>query len=136
MFPLNKPEFTLLARSLDASNLRHKVISNNVANVDTPLFKRSNVVFEDLLRREMDQTMPQLEGYRTDPRHIPIGRQQPAGVTPQVEVDNSTSINNNMNNVDIDYEMSLLAKNQLAYYTVVGQINHEFKAYRTAIDRR
>jgi flagellar basal-body rod protein FlgB len=136
MFPLNKPEFSLLQRSLDASNLRQKVIANNIANVDTPFFKRSDVVFEQLLEQQMSASMPGLEGKRTDPRHFRIGGGQPAGIDPQVKVDDSTAINNNMNNVDIDYEMTLLAKNQLRFNTLVGQINHEFRSMRTAIDRR
>ena len=46
--------FNVLERSLDAATLRQKVIANNIANVDTPFFKRSVVQFEDLLQSEMD----------------------------------------------------------------------------------
>lgn len=132
MYILNKPGMNMLERSLDAAALRQKVIADNVANVDTPYFKRSEVKFEELLQNEMkDQGF---QGYRTDQRHFEIGR--PAKLTPQVIQDNSTMINNNLNNVDIDYEMSLMAKNQLRYNVMVQQVNGELKKLRTAIDGR
>jgi flagellar basal-body rod protein FlgB len=43
----------LVQRSLDAAAVSHKVISNNLANVDTPGFKRSDVQFSDKLKRAM-----------------------------------------------------------------------------------
>jgi flagellar basal-body rod protein FlgB len=132
MFLLNTPGFQLLERSLDASALRQKVIANNIANVDTPLFKRSEVRFEELLQQELNGSG--LEGRRTDPRHFYIGR--PARLSPQVIRDEHTSMNNNLNNVDIDYEMSLMAKNQLRYNVMIQQVNHELKNIRTAIDGR
>jgi flagellar basal-body rod protein FlgB len=76
-------------------------------------------------------------GNRTDARHIKIGsssNEQP--IRAQITVDQSTSVNNNYNNVDIDSEMSLMAKNQLYYSTLIQQMNHEFKMTRTAIDGR
>lgn len=132
MFLLDKPDFRLMERSLDASALRQKVIANNIANADTPFFKRSEVKFEDLLQQEMNGSS--LEGKRTDPRHFYIGR--PADVAPQVIQDSGTSINNNLNNVDMDYEMSLMAKNQLRYNVLIQQVNHELKKLRTAIQGR
>jgi flagellar basal-body rod protein FlgB len=107
------------------------VISNNVANVDTPYFKRSDVRFEELLQQELEAQT--IEGFRTDPRHIPIGRSTQS-VEPQVIRDEYTLMNNNMNNVDIDYEMALMAKNQLRYNVLVQQVNHDLKMYRTALN--
>jgi len=45
-------------------------------------------------------------------------------------------MNNNGNNVDIDREMSLLAKNQLVYNLYIQQVNHDIKMMRTAIEGR
>ncbi|CAG7603138.1 Flagellar basal body rod protein FlgB [Paenibacillus solanacearum] len=129
---LNKPGFQSLERSLNAAVLRHKVIADNVANVDTPYFKRSEVKFEELLQQELNGKS--IEGYRTDPRHFYIGRS--AKPEPQIVQDNQTLLNNNLNNVDIDYEMSLMAKNQLRYNVMVQQVNGEIKKLRTAINGR
>lgn len=134
MFPLDKPGISLLENSLNAASLRQKVIANNIANVDTPKFKRSDVRFEEFLQKEMEGMKP-LEGYRTDLRHFRIGLPS-AEVPIQVVEDGSTAMNNNLNNVDIDSEMSLMAKNQLRYNTLIGQMNHELKNVRTAIGGR
>ena len=50
---MNSSNFDYLSRGLEAANLRHEVISNNIANVNTPHFKRSAVNFEDLLAKEL-----------------------------------------------------------------------------------
>lgn len=130
---LNSHGFQLMERTLDASSLRQKVIANNIANVDTPYFKRSEVKFEELLQQ---QTGGRLVGYRTDPRHfyIPSGSNQ--RLQPQIVQDGNSMINNNLNNVDIDYEMSLMAKNQLRYNVIAQQVSNDIKHTRIAIDGR
>jgi len=125
-----------LSRALDASALRQNVIANNIANSETPNFKRSEVRFEEFLQRELEGSGSKFVGRRTDPRHLHIGAGSGRPVRPEVAVDRRTSMNNNKNNVDIDYEMALLAKNQLYYNTLIQQVNHEFKMIRTAIDKR
>lgn len=124
-----------MERALDASAIRQKVIANNVANVDTPYFKRSDVLFEEFLQGEVSPSTSPIQGYRTDPRHFFIGKSKNL-VTPEIKTDESTAINNNLNNVDVDYEMSLMAKNQLKYNTMIQQMNSEFKKMRTAIGGR
>lgn len=124
-----------LQQSLNAAQLRQNVISHNIANVDTPNFKRSYVEFESLLQ-EAAGRQRLLEGTRTHPMHIPIGHRHGEAVQPRVIQDESTKFNNNRNNVDIDAEMAALAKNQLRYNSMVQQISHEFGMLRTSIGRR
>lgn len=131
MFSIDKPSFQLLEKSLDAATMRQKTITNNIANVDTPYFKRSEVSFESLLQKEMG-SLPTLQGYRTDARHFSFGGSLQQ-ISPQISVDEASIMNNNLNNVDMDTEMSQMAKNQLAYNTEIQQVNHEFKMLRSAI---
>lgn len=71
---LNSTSFRLMEAGLRAANIRQNVISNNIANEETPYFKRSDVSFENLLQQEMnDGAMPRLRGKVTDPRHFVIG---------------------------------------------------------------
>lgn len=49
-------QFELLARLVDASSLRHRVIAQNVANVNTPGYHRRDVSFEGALARELPQS--------------------------------------------------------------------------------
>lgn len=125
----------ILERALDASSLRHNVISNNIANVDTPGFKRSDVLFEDQLKMAIQGSSPsKISGYITNSRHIPIGDSKSALVTPIVKVQDDTSQRNDGNNVDIDSEMAKLAENTLWYQTLSSQMNDEFSLLKTAIN--
>lgn len=124
-----------LESALNAASMRQRVYANNVANVDTPNFKRSDVSFEELLAQEMSgEPGAQLSGFRTDARHIPIGGSWPAP-SAQVVTDQSSAINNSRNNVDIDKEMSLLAENQLRYNLFIQQLNHDVKMMRTGLGK-
>ncbi|WP_438350129.1 flagellar basal body rod protein FlgB [Paenibacillus sp. FA6] len=129
---LNGATFQKLQGGLDAANTRQQVISNNIANAETPYFKRSVVSFESLLQQEMNGDMPVLKGNRTDLRHFAIGpiTEMPSSV---VTLDSSTVMNNNLNNVDIEQEMSLLADNQLRYNSYIALVNHKIKMMRTAV---
>ncbi|WP_281887647.1 flagellar basal body rod protein FlgB [Paenibacillus sp. YYML68] len=129
---LNKSSFSLMERSLDAASLRQKVIAHNIANVDTPHYKRSEVKFEQLLQKELNA--PAFSSFRTDSRHYEFGKSQV--IQPEIMRDTQSHMNNNLNNVDIDYEMALMAKNQLRYNTIVQQINADIKKTRTAIGGR
>jgi len=133
---LGDASFQRLEAALQASSLRQQVLANNVANVDTPYFKRSDVAFEELLSQAMGQGGTQdLAGRRTDPRHIPIGNEGPVPA-PQVVTDSSTAINNNRNNVDIDKEMALMAENQLRYNLFVQQVNEHIRLLKIGINGR
>ncbi|MDF2924730.1 MAG: flagellar basal-body rod protein FlgB [Paenibacillaceae bacterium] len=130
---LNSASFNRMEQMLDVAVLRQKVSANNIANIDTPEFKRSDVRFEELLNQQMNQSS--LAGKRTNPKHIPIGYQSTA-VEPQVIQDQTSVMNNNLNNVDIDAEMSLLAKNQLRYNVIAQQVSHDIRNLKTAIGGR
>lgn len=130
---LSSSNFNRMERTLDAAVLRQQVSANNVANIDTPYFKRSDVLFEELLNQQINRNS--LEGKRTHSRHIPIGASS-TRAEPEIVQDTSSVMNNNLNNVDIDAEMSLLAKNQLRYNVIVQQVSHEINNLRTAIEGR
>jgi flagellar basal-body rod protein FlgB len=136
MFPIHKAKFEVLERSLNAAAMRQKVIADNIANVDTPRYKRAEVHFEEMLRKEMDSPSLALNGFRTHEKHFPIGQPSFRTAQPVITRDERSAMNNNMNNVDIDYEMTLMAKNQLRYHTLIGQVSNELKHIRTAIDGR
>lgn len=84
----------------------------------------------------MGTGLTKLSGRRTDIRHIPIGTSGSKLPEAQVVTDTATTMNNNQNNVDLEREMSLLAKNQLSYNFYIQQINHDLKMMRTAIEGR
>lgn len=134
---INTSSIDRIGRALEASTLRQEVIANNIANADVPGFKRSYVRFEDLLRQQLEAGRSTFTGFRTDPRHLHIGgARSDLSVRPEIVQDNSTSMNHNGNNVDLEYEMAMMARNQLYYNTLVQMVNGKFAKIRTAIDGR
>ncbi|TCP58814.1 flagellar basal-body rod protein FlgB [Tumebacillus sp. BK434] len=127
----NNRAITLLERSLDAASLRQKVISNNLANIDTPNYKRSDVSFEQTLQQVLQGNA--LSGRRTDARHIQIGTSSVAEVEPEIVTDRTTSMRQDGNNVDIDVEMTNLAENQILYNALSQRINGKFATLKYAI---
>ena len=99
---------------MTAASIRQEVIANNVANVNTPNYRKSTVEFEELLAREMYGEEPdgKLKMVRTHDKHLPP---DPLNfhAEPQIIQDNTTTMRTDDNNVDIDIEMASLAKNQL-----------------------
>ncbi|MBP7901211.1 MAG: flagellar basal body rod protein FlgB [Spirochaetes bacterium] len=128
----------LLERALDAESVRRKVISNNVANVDTPHFKRSEVNFESELKRAIEQNRELAEndypGAVTEERHIPfIQMRDVKGVGSRINLDYSTSLRNDGNNVDIEKEMVDAAKNLMRYNAFITSLNQNFKVLKMAM---
>ena len=108
----------VLGKAADASWTRNTLISNNIANVDTPNYKRKDLEFEDYLQEEM------AGGDSLDEEVANADLDTLNGTT---YVDHATSSYRlDGNNVDIDTENTYLAENQLKYYTVLNSISQEF----------
>ena len=72
---MNSPTMDYMQRGLAAANLRQEVISNNIANVNTPKFKRSDVIFESLLAKELGLVISGGTDYHgANKPHIAIGK--------------------------------------------------------------
>jgi len=118
--------------SLDATDLRSKTIANNIANVNTPNFKRSDVEFEKVLQGYINGG--KLSGTTTHEEHISIGVRSIKDVEHKVVKSGNYSTRRDKNNVDIDVEMAELAKNTIAYNTLSTQLNNHFSRLRIAIN--
>ncbi|NLO96931.1 MAG: flagellar basal body rod protein FlgB [Peptococcaceae bacterium] len=113
---LNDSVLTYLEAGLDGLSLRQKVLADNIANVDTPGFKKSDLDFEKYLQAFIDNRREmKLSPIRTSANFSPLR------VTPYnfVEKDQSTSLRNDNNNVDIDLEMTKLAQNTIHYNALI-----------------
>jgi flagellar basal-body rod protein FlgB len=125
---------SLLQNALDASSLRQQVISNNIANSETPGYKAKKVVFEDILKQHLSN-QASIVGNRTDSRHLMIGSSNSVP-NAQIVENTETVMQNNKNNVDVDQEMTDMGKNSLWYYTLTEQLNSEFQQLSIAITGR
>jgi flagellar basal-body rod protein FlgB len=129
----------LLEKSLDAESLRRKVIANNVANVDVPNFKRSEVNFESELRRvisENNDPNMNLPAKMTDEKHIPFYTPKDIrAVESRINLDYSTSMRNDGNNVDIEKEIVDSAKNQMRYNAFITMLNNNYRNLKNVMRR-
>ncbi|HOV80438.1 MAG TPA: flagellar basal body rod protein FlgB [Bacillota bacterium] len=117
------PVMVALKKGLDAGSLRQRVIADNIANINTPNFKKSTVVFETLLKKTLGQDSFKL--VTSDPRHI--GGAPPLDqLRPEVELVERTTMRTDGNNVDIDEEMTSLAANSIMYQATARQLGDRF----------
>jgi len=128
----------ILEKSMDVESLRRKVIADNVANVDVPHFKRSEVNFESELKRAIYQNQDvdenRLPAILSDKRHIPFFTERDIkSVSPRINLDYTTSMRNDGNNVDIEKEMVDSSKNTMRYNALVSALNHNFKMLKTVV---
>ncbi|CAM4462267.1 flagellar basal body rod protein FlgB [Paenibacillus tarimensis] len=101
---------------------QHELITNNISNADTPHYKASHVAFQDELDRILGHQPSDVALRRTHDKHLPFQTDESIRV---VESTNKT-MNNNGNNVDIDAEMSRLAKNQLLYNYTIDRVSGQY----------
>lgn len=118
----------MLEQGLHISSARNTVISNNIANVDTPNYKSQDVRFKNILNHAIDQ---RLETIKTHPKHLSFSSDSTNSYN--VITNHSTMYSHNGNNVDIDKEMANLAKNQIYYRSLVDRLNGKFNTLQTVI---
>lgn len=115
--------YQILEKSLNAASMQQQMTSNNIANVNTPGFKRSEVVFQSKLDQVLNGTE---KGFLpltvTNKNHIPLTQHMTLDtVNPEIITNNETSMRNDGNNVDIDSEMAKMAENT-ALYSSLAQL--------------
>ena len=118
--------YDLLKKGLNASTLRSKVISNNIANVNTKGYKAYHVKFEDNLNNSMNS----LDLKVTEPGHI---KDSSLSGDAQIVQDKDISMNQDGNSVDIDNEMADQSANTLNYLTMVTEINNRLEIQKFII---
>jgi len=124
--------YKLIEKALDASWLRNEAISQNIANVDTPNYKRRVVNFESFLNDAINSR--KIKGFTTDSRHIKIGKKDIDSINCTVTRDYSNlSYRMDGNNVDIDAEMASMAQNSIKYYALINSMNRAFNNLKYVI---
>lgn len=122
----------LLEKALDAAWMKNEVIANNIANVNTPGFKKSNVRFEDQMASAASEF--QIGSMQKDSKFLPIGNDIRSISSPEITQESFTSGRKDGNNVDVDVEMAELAKNTIKFNAIISQISRQFNSIRTAIN--
>ncbi len=105
----------VLERAMSGAALRERVLANNVANANTPLFTRSDVDFQGAIRQAL------ASGASLD------------SVEFQVTPDNSGAISLDGNNVSVDTEMARLSENTLTYQSLASIAKARLKMLEDAV---
>jgi len=118
----------LLDKAADASWVRNEVIANNIANVDTPDYKRKDVNFEQFLMEQMTSGSGNID---KKVANLNLAKLNPEIVTDLSEL----SYRYDGNNVDIDTESSYMADNQIKYYTLLNSMTQEFNRLKAVLQK-
>jgi len=130
-----------LKKSLDGAMLRHEILANNVANVNTPRFKRSDVKFRTQLKSAIDSmtenSQLRMRGKITNLGHMPIGPPIHLDqVSAIIHRDTATSVRVDENNVSLDMELATLSGNAAYYSTIVRLLNDYYGSIQTVVKGR
>ncbi len=122
----------MLEKAMDTANLRSQLIGQNVANVNTPGYKRLDVNFAAVLDEQTQQALPLAISNGKHYSHSNLA--SPAA--PPIIRDNQTATRADGNNVDVEYEIAQIAQNSLYFQAVTSSWKKHMNKLRLAIDGR
>ena len=127
----DKTRVPVLGAVLDVTQVRQRVIANNIANISTKGYRAKDVRFQDYLNSYVHEAP--VQGDISDQRHfaIPKSVSNPEVFEPQSEINDS-----GLNNVDIDKEMANLAENHLFFNVGSTLIQRQFGTLHKSITGR
>jgi flagellar basal-body rod protein FlgB len=107
---------------LSLNSMNQKLISGNLANINTPGYRAKELSFESALRQSLEEQV--LHMVRSNGRHLAPDDPLQAMETQEV-VEGGP--------VDLDTQMVNLTKNSIEYQYMVGMLNKKFTMLKTAI---
>ena len=119
----------VLKTAADASWLREEVLTNNIANVDTPNYKRQDVEFTTYLKSALEQA-----GTPASTLTQKVNEANLSGITTMTYTENTTlSYRMDGNNVDLSTENAELAAEQINYNALIDSMNNEFTRMKAVL---
>lgn len=108
---------TLIYKALDATTMRGRAISENLANAATPGYRRVEVSFEEAVQEALKK---KINGDKTSDMHMDLGRKAALDhVRPESYQAPDPTLPGEVNNVDVDLEAAKMAENQIEYNFLV-----------------
>jgi flagellar basal-body rod protein FlgB len=122
--------------ALNGLAMRQRAISNNVANVDTPGFKATEVRFEDQLRQiaAKGNARSAMASVSHSSGHLALEVAQASQVQPQVVQDSSLTTRMDGNTVDIEKQMIEMADTVISYNTMIQLATARLSLARYAVN--
>lgn len=122
-----------LAASLNLRQIRHEVLTSNIANADTPGYKAKRVDFEEALARALDVD-GNLEMLTSEEKHFDVGNGGFENLQPEIYDDPNGIVSEDGNTVDRDAEMAKMAENKILYDASVKLLNKKLGMLKYAIN--
>lgn len=122
-----------LASSLNLRQIRHEVLTSNIANADTPGYKAKRVDFEEALQRALDVD-GNLEMLTSDEKHFDVGNGGFDNLQPEIYEDPNGIVSEDGNTVDRDAEMAKMAENKILYDASVKLLNKKLGMLKYTIN--
>jgi len=131
---------SVLEQALSAASLREQLLANNIANIDTPGFKRSDIDFNAALRQALAEaggaTNPYgIIGRRTKLRHLEIPHGSWEEKIP-IRRESWLIQRNDENNVSIEVENASRDQNQILYSAAAQLYGDRMKWLSAVLDSR
>ena len=121
-----------LFEQLNFRGERQKVISSNIANINTPGYTPKELVFEDELNNSITNNSLQLKA--TNSKHMTNINSSLANSNPKLmEVDNLEEQNDG-NNVNLDTQMGEMSKNKILFDAIQSSIKRDSKLFRSVVE--
>lgn len=108
----------LIEAGIKAEGLRQKAIANNVANLETPGYRRIDVKFEEVLAKSLDSSDP-----------VDLSELEPEIYQPK-----KTPVKSNGNDVTLENEVGAMIKNSLRHQTFIRLLSKRYKQIELAIN--
>jgi len=121
----------LLFKQLNFRGEKQKVISTNIANIDTPGFKTKELKFDDELDKSQEEMSLKLKV--TNSAHMQIAETKPSrGYS--VQETKGLDEQNDGNNVNLDTQMSTMAQNSIMFSAIQNSIKKDASWFKSVID--
>jgi flagellar basal-body rod protein FlgB len=108
--------FDVIAAGVKVEGLRQKTIANNVANLQTPGYRRSDVKFQDVLAQALE------------------GDKDISDLEPEIFQPGETNVKSNGNDVNLEMEVGQMVKNSLRYKTYIRILEKKYQQIDMAMD--
>jgi flagellar basal-body rod protein FlgB len=123
-----------MERFMDLAVRRQKLIASNLSNVDTPRYKTVDIDFDQELQSQIAGSTGQgISMAVTDARHLAASSGPQGGLPTQAKEVEGLTLRNDLNNVNIDREMSELSTNAMKFAAVSQMIAGKFRTLKSAI---
>jgi len=122
----------LLFEQLSFRSNRQKVISSNIANLNTPKYKTKDISFENVLENKKEQN--DLKMFVTNQNHISFDNKiENKSTIKHFEVE-GLEVQNDGNNVNLDQQISQMAQNKVIHGAITNSIKKDATWFKMILD--